>query len=163
MTPKPTKFYSSRQEKTIADYLGWSVVVASGARMFNPGDIISEQYLCECKTHTKKKSSFEIKKSVWKKITTEATSILKRPVLFIDDGTQTVENTWCVVPERFFTLTDFTLVPVQMRESKNMFTIQCKDLTAVSSSMCNYAKLSIDSESLILISLETFRIIYSNN
>lgn len=163
MPLKPTKFYSSRQEKAIADYLGWSVVAASGARMFNPGDVISGQYLCECKTHTTKKSTVEIKKSVWKKITSEATSVLKRPVLFVDDGTQTVENTWCVVPERFFTLADFTLVSVQMRESKTKFTVQCKDLAAVSSSLCDYVKLSIDGESLIMVSLETFKLIHSNN
>lgn len=157
MNQKPTKFYSSRQEKAIADYLGWSVVAASGARMFNPGDVISTQYLCECKTHTDKKSSIEIKKSVWKKITSEATSVLKRPVLFVDNGTQTVTNTWCIVPNRFFDMTNLHKVLVQMKESELKFTISCNNLSMAFSSIYDYGTLNIDGESLILISLETFR------
>lgn len=162
MISKPTKFYSSRQEKAIADYLGWSVVAASGARMFNPGDVISGQYLCECKTHTEKKSAIEIKKPVWRKITSEATSVLKRPVLFVDNGTQTVENTWCIVPKRFFSLEKFHMVAVQMKESKTKFTVLCKNLSTTFSSLCDYGTLNVDGESLILVSLETFRYMCSN-
>ena len=35
MEKKPTKFYSTKQEQAIADYLGWSAVPASGARSFD--------------------------------------------------------------------------------------------------------------------------------
>ena len=33
------KYYSDRQEKMIADYLGWKQVVGSGSRPFTPGDV----------------------------------------------------------------------------------------------------------------------------
>ena len=49
---KPTKFYSERQEKYIANQLGWDVVTGSGARDCHPGDVKSDAYLGECKTHT---------------------------------------------------------------------------------------------------------------
>lgn len=98
---EPTKYYSSRQEHMVADYLGWSVVSGSGARSFNPGDIRSDDFLGECKTFTKESDDVYCYNSVWSKITEEATSVMKKPVLFIDNGTQQSQNTWCVVPERF--------------------------------------------------------------
>ena len=152
---KPTKFYSSKQEKMIADYLGWSVVAASGARMFNPGDVISDMYLCECKTHTEKKDHIVIKKQVWAKITEEATSVLKRPVLFVDNGTQTVENTWCVVPQRFFTIRFLNHRTINMKESNTKFSILCSDLDKLKVYDCCVFK--INNESLLLTSLETFK------
>lgn len=100
MEKKPTKYYSSKQENMIADYLGWSVTPASGARNFNPGDVKSSDWLAECKTHTSPKDRIHIKKEVWLKLANEAKSLFKSPVLIIDNGTQRAENTWCVFPKR---------------------------------------------------------------
>lgn len=74
---EPTKYYSSRQEHMVADYLGWSVVSGSGARSFNPGDIRSDDFLGECKTFTKESDDVYCYNSVWSKITEEATSVMK--------------------------------------------------------------------------------------
>lgn len=98
---KPTKYYSSRQERMIADYLGWSVVSGSGARAFNPGDIISNSFLGECKTFTEKSDTIYCYNRVWDKICKEAKSVMKCPVLFIDNGTQDPNHTWCVIPKTF--------------------------------------------------------------
>lgn len=92
----PTKYYSSRQEKLVADKLGWDTVVASGARNFHPGDVKSSKWLGECKTHTKESDNVVIKLSVWDKICQEASSEFKYPVLFVDNGTQTLLGTWAV-------------------------------------------------------------------
>ena len=40
-----TKDFSSVQEHSIANSLGWKVVSGSGARNFHPGDIVSESGL----------------------------------------------------------------------------------------------------------------------
>lgn len=93
---KPTKYYSTIQENTIANFLGWKVVAGSGARDLSPGDIIGESFLGECKTHTKTVDNIVFFADVWKKICEEAFSRFKYPALFVDDGTQRIENTWVV-------------------------------------------------------------------
>lgn len=91
-----TKSYSSVQEKMVANFLSWDVVSGSGAR-FKPGDVTSTRWLGECKTHVAKKGQIIFNKSVWQKIYNEAVSQLKSPVLFVDDGSLTIHNTWCMM------------------------------------------------------------------
>lgn len=97
----PTKYYSSRQEKMVASCLGWEVVSGSGARAFHPGDVRSEDFLGECKTFTKESDTIYCYNDVWSKISEEATAVMKKPILFVDNGTQEEKNTWCVVPQHF--------------------------------------------------------------
>lgn len=97
MTDESTKFFSTKQEKMIAKYLGWKTVPASGARDFNKGDVVSEDFLAECKTHTSEVSRIKIDFRVWLKLKNEATSQMRSPVLFVDNGTQTESGTWAVV------------------------------------------------------------------
>ena len=88
---------SSKQEHLIASYLGWSVVSGSGSRACRPGDIQSDQWLGECKTHTTPTSRYTFLQSVWDKLSDEAASRFKYAVLFVDDGTQKVEHTLCLL------------------------------------------------------------------
>lgn len=96
-----TKDKSSKQEKAVADYLGGSIVVGSGARQFHPGDVIYDRYLIECKTHMEIKDNIVFKKSFWNKIKDEATSQMKVPMLVTDNGSQNVKYTFCVLPYNF--------------------------------------------------------------
>ena len=57
-----TRYYSNKQEKYIADLLGGRVTCNSGASKFNVGDVITDDWLIECKTSMKPKESFSIKK-----------------------------------------------------------------------------------------------------
>lgn len=91
-----TKDYSSLQEKKIARLLGWSVVAASGARRFHPGDIRSDEWLGECKTHVTAGSKIVFKTDVWNKLVEEAKSEFKFPVYISDDGSQEISRTWCM-------------------------------------------------------------------
>lgn len=93
----PTKYYSNIQEHRVAEYLGWEVVVGSGATATRPGDIVSAQWLGECKTHIKQGNKVVFYRKHWDKIKKEATSKFKYPVLIVDDGTQDIEHTWCLV------------------------------------------------------------------
>lgn len=90
------KQYSSEQEKTIAKYLGWRVVSGSGSRSLYPGDVVSEYWLGECKTHVTPNHSITFNHNVWKKIQKEAAAKFKYPVLFVDDGSQLLQKTWCL-------------------------------------------------------------------
>lgn len=92
-----TKDYSSKQEKMIADVLGWECVVASGARACHPGDVRDDNWLGECKTHVTAGNRIKFVYREWAKICEEATSKLRWPILFVDDGSQKECNTWCMV------------------------------------------------------------------
>lgn len=59
---RPTRFYSSRQEKAVAKAVGGKQVSNSGATNFNKGDVTTQDVLLECKTCTKPQSSFSVKK-----------------------------------------------------------------------------------------------------
>lgn len=95
-TKDNTKIYSSKQEKMVADLLGWEVVSGSGAAACFPGDVIGDEWLGECKTHTEPGHKIFFSKDVWDKIKQEAVVKRRFPVLFTDDGTQKEVNTWCL-------------------------------------------------------------------
>ena len=59
---KPTRFYSNKQEKQIAKQLKGRKVANSGATAFNKGDVVTDNWLVECKTVIKEQASFTIKK-----------------------------------------------------------------------------------------------------
>ncbi|MCM1226161.1 MAG: hypothetical protein NC320_01890 [Clostridium sp.] len=154
-TMKPTKYYSNKQEHMIADCLGWSVVAASGARRFEPGDIRSDDYLGECKTHMSEQSDIVIYKDVWRKISSEAVSVMKRPVLFVDNGTQKIKNTWCVTPERFLPDKRHIQCDIMMRESETKLSFPHEKWNGILDNGC--ASFKINGESLLLMKLETFK------
>ena len=59
---KPTRFYSSKQEKRVAKALNGKTTPNSGATPWVRGDVITDKFLIECKTATKEKQSFSIAK-----------------------------------------------------------------------------------------------------
>lgn len=91
-----TKDYSTKQEKAIANYLNWYTVKASGATAFDKGDIKSDDWLVEAKTHVKE-SDILFNYKVWEQIQELAMIAHKKPVLITDNGTQLLDNTWCLI------------------------------------------------------------------
>ena len=152
---KPTKYYSSLQEKRIADYLGWKTVAASGARPFNPGDVSSSEWLAECKTHTKPTDKLTIMKSVWKKLCNEAQSKFRKPVLCIDNGTQTIKNTWVVIPKQFCTV-EVEPIDVQFHETDKQISLSHKEMTKALSKNNQIVLLSIYGKDIYIMSMLLF-------
>ena len=99
---KNNKIFSDRQERMIANYLGWKQVAGSGSRPFTPGDVNTYNFLGECKTHDTEKPTIVFLKSHWLKICEEAVAKHRFPVLFKDNGTQLAENTWVMTPLSMF-------------------------------------------------------------
>ena len=120
MNKDATKFYSNKQEKMIADLLGWTVVSGSGAAAGHPGDITCDDWLGECKTHISPGKQNVFYSDVWTKIVEEATSKFKYPVLFVDDGSQTSYNTWCAFLYKSVAPADSIIVPYPFKLSKNI-------------------------------------------
>lgn len=69
---RPTRFYSSRQEKQIAKAVDGKKVANSGASRFNKGDVVTDLFLIEAKTCTSPKKSFTLKKEWFTKNKEEA-------------------------------------------------------------------------------------------
>ena len=116
---KPMKFYSNKQEKTLSDSLGWKQIGGSGAAPCAPGDIKASEWLGECKTHTKEHSIyFDI--SVWTKIKNEAFGHNKKPVLFVDNGTQSEAHTWCLCMDKNINQSSLLVVDLPFAVRKNI-------------------------------------------
>jgi len=89
-----TKDYSSIQERCVSNALGWEVVTGSGARPCVPGDVRSDEWLGECKTHTEPYHKITFMLTVWDKIQHEADTSHRSPALIVDDGSQKLSRTW---------------------------------------------------------------------
>ena len=62
MNKNCTRYYSNRQEKQVAKAVGGRQTANSGATKFVKGDILTDDFLIECKTTLTPKKSFAIKK-----------------------------------------------------------------------------------------------------
>ncbi len=88
---RPTRFYSKKQEKSIAKAVNGNVVPNSGATAFKKGDVTTDDWLFEAKTKTKESSSFSIKREWIEKNKEEAFAMGKSysaVVIDFGDGKQ---------------------------------------------------------------------------
>lgn len=97
------KEIAKRQEEKVARMLNFRRQKNSGATLFQKGDVISERFLIECKTHASEVKGYRIEKAVIDKMREEAFGMglaKDDAVLCFDFGT----NTECffVVSERLF-------------------------------------------------------------
>lgn len=72
MKSKPTRYFSSKQEKHVAKTVGGKQVANSGATAFSKGDVRNDKWLIECKTKTSPSQSISIKKEWLEKNEEEA-------------------------------------------------------------------------------------------
>lgn len=127
MIPMNNKIFSNKQERMVSDFLGWKQVTGSGARPFYVGDVVSDDWLGECKTHATIKSRITFKCSVWSKIRIEAKSCNKFAVYFSDDGSQKAKRTYCVISS-----------------DANPFNFQCKPKDVLGTTKSGNLSLSVD-------------------
>lgn len=101
MRNKPTRFYSSRQEKKVAKVVAGKQVSNSGATEFIKGDVTTDNILIECKTATTEKKSFSIKKEWLEKNKEEAFAMGKSySVLAFNFGPDT--DNYYILDEKTF-------------------------------------------------------------
>lgn len=70
--PKPTRYFSSKQEKAVAKAIGGRQTANSGATPWQKSDVLAEQFAIECKTKTTASESISIKKEWFEKQKQEA-------------------------------------------------------------------------------------------
>ena len=74
---KPTRWYSSRQEKKVAKAVGGKKTANSGATAFSKGDVVTQSFLIEAKTVTSEQKTFTMKKEWFEKNKEEAFAMNK--------------------------------------------------------------------------------------
>ena len=101
-----TRAFSKKQENKVAKIVKGKVVANSGATAFNKGDVRTDRILIECKTCTKEKESFSIKKDWLIKNKEEAFAMKKDySVLAFDFGGQ--ENYFIIDQNLFKKLVNY--------------------------------------------------------
>lgn len=74
---RPTRFYSDKQEKKVVKEIGGRQTANSGATPWAKGDVLTDQFLIECKTATSERQTFSIPKKWLEKMREEAFSMGK--------------------------------------------------------------------------------------
>lgn len=74
---RPTRFYSTKQEKAVAKAINGKRTPNSGATAFSKGDTYNDRFLIECKTKTTDSKSISIKKEWIEKNKEEAFAMRK--------------------------------------------------------------------------------------
>lgn len=100
MKRKSTRYYSDKQETTVAKIMSGSKIPNSGATPFVKGDVMTSDWLIECKTCMTPKQSFSIKKNWLLKNKEEAFAMGKHfNCLCFDFGN---EDRYYVLDEKIF-------------------------------------------------------------
>lgn len=128
-----TKDFSSIQEHKVAEALGWDVVTGSGARPCVPGDVRSDLWLGECKTHTEPGQKIFFDLDVWGKIQKEADFSHRSPALIVDDGSQDLSRTWVLCRDVSVSHQDMAMVDPNFAIRKNISFSHDKVLTYMKS------------------------------
>lgn len=101
---RPTRYYSNRQEKKIAKAVGGRKTANSGATPFSKGDVVTTDWLIECKTKTKDCSSFTVKEDWLLKNEEEAFAMGKNNSALCFDFGPSANKRYYVISERLFEL-----------------------------------------------------------
>lgn len=96
-----TRYYSHKQESSVAKMVNGKLTSNSGATPFYKGDVISDNVMYECKTSMKPVNSYSVKKSVLDILQTEVIgSRYEAGVLVFNFGPNT--QNYYVLDERFY-------------------------------------------------------------
>lgn len=102
---KPTRYYSSRQEKEVASKLKGKVTPNSGATPWIKGDVLLENFLLEMKTQTKSKETFTLHKEWFSKNDKECLLMGKPYSAVVFNFGPDEKNYYIIDEELFETLT----------------------------------------------------------
>lgn len=101
---KPTRFYSKQQEKQVAKAVGGKRTANSGATAFQKGDVVSDQFIIECKTKTVDCKSFTVKEDWLLKNEEEAFAMGKNNSALCFDFGPSANKRYYIISERLFNI-----------------------------------------------------------
>ena len=98
---KPTRYYSNKQEKSVAKALGGKKTANSGATRFSKGDVNTDLFLIECKTCISDRQSFSIKKD-WINKNKEEAFAMNKPYSAIAFNFGPNSDNYYIIDEKLF-------------------------------------------------------------
>lgn len=98
---QPTRYYSKKQEKSVAKAIGGRITPNSGATPFRKGDVSDDKWLIECKTCVKDQKSFSMKEEWFAKNTQEAIAMRKEYTAVVFSFGPDKPNYYCVDENTF--------------------------------------------------------------
>lgn len=98
----PTRYYSKQQEKKVAKVVHGKRQSNSGATAFQKGDVVTTNWLIECKTKTKDCSSFTIKEDWLVKNEEEAFAMGKNNSALCFDFGPSANKRYYIISEILF-------------------------------------------------------------
>lgn len=101
---RPTRYFSKSQEKKVAKRLDGKRQPNSGATPFYKGDVVTSDFLIECKTKTADCKSFTIKEDWLLKNEEEAFAMGKQASALCFDFGPSANKRYYVISERMFEL-----------------------------------------------------------
>lgn len=101
---RPTRYYSMRQEKKVAKAVNGKTTSNSGATAFSKGDVVTTDWLIECKTKTTDSKSMTIKEDWLLKNEEEAFAMGKNNSALCFDFGPSANKRYYVISERLFQL-----------------------------------------------------------
>lgn len=104
---KPTRYYSRRQEDSIAKAVGGKRTPNSGATAWAKGDVHSEQWLLEAKTKTKASDSITLQKEWFEKNRQEAVFMGKPYTALVFSFGPGEENHYVIDEDLFIQLSEY--------------------------------------------------------
>ena len=99
---RPTRYYSKQQEKKVAKAVEGKRQPNSGATPFYKGDIVTQDWLIECKTKTADCKSFTIKEDWLVKNEEEAFAMGKNNSALCFDFGPSANKRYYIISERLF-------------------------------------------------------------
>ena len=97
-----TRYYSKKQETKVAKKLNGKRTANSGATAFSKGDVVTKDWLIECKTKTSDSKSFTIKEEWLLKNEEEAFAMGKNNSALVFDFGPNANKRYYVISERLF-------------------------------------------------------------
>lgn len=97
-----TRYYSNRQEKKVAKAVKGRKTANSGATAFQKGDVVTKDWLIECKTKVKDSTSFTVKEEWLLKNEEEAFAMGKNNSALVFDFGPNSDKRYYIISERLF-------------------------------------------------------------
>lgn len=99
---KPTRYYSSKQEKKVAKDFNGKTTKNSGATAFQKGDVLLESFLVECKTKTSDSEQITIHKEWLEKLLKESLFMGKENYALIFNFGPSSDKNYVIIEDSLF-------------------------------------------------------------
>ena len=93
---KPTRYYSDKQEKSVAKAIGGRQTANSGATAYQKGDVTDDKWLIECKTCMKDQKSFTMHEEWFDKNRSESIFMKKDYTAVVFNFGPGKQNYYCI-------------------------------------------------------------------